>query len=688
MRRFCLYFLFFTISSALKAQENLSASQHIASAEKAYRERQYEKAAAHYEAAWSKKPKKLEWLYESGNLYFKIREYGKAAEAFSILKNNKHFPKARLYYAMSLQQSGQYDEAVPEFLLYLNSYEGSEREQVAEKIEEYINGCSLAIRLSATKNDSIEITHLNSGVNTTENEVAPLPFNDDIVYFTAIKNGQAKIYRSQNTGNEWTNAALANLPMPDGVSYGNGAFSADGTRFYYTQCQTVKTKKEEYLTCGIYVVKRTNQGWSEPIRLPETINTEGGITTQPTIFEKDGKEYLFFASDRKGSYGGMDLWQASRFLKKEEFSAAVNLGMPINTEGDEASPFYDVTEGVLYFSSNGRATFGGLDIFKSKGFNRQWFVPENMGIPFNSGADDWYFIKNKSHTGGFFVSNRPVGMEKIGSRDDDIFSFSVKEHTVELAAHGKIFEKESNRLIENARVSLFEKRERGEPRLLSSIMATDGNFNFIILPQKRYTIEVEKEGFRLATIELSTKDSLKNVSRDFYLDKYGVLASYKTDMAANTATVRVNEKPGEVHPQKTVDTQQVKNNTQPTINNQQQSTISPPSVTNVEKVEKPDLKDIKKIKNGREKGVSYKIQLMAFEEMSAVHNRRLSRVDDLGDLDMEKITLSGKKYTRALLAGFETYEGAVAALKKVKSRSLNDAFIVRYENGVRTNKMR
>jgi hypothetical protein len=373
-------------------------------------------------------------------------------------------------------------------------------------------------------------------------------------------------------------------------------------------------------------------------------------------------------------------------LKKEEFSAAVNLGMPVNTEGDEASPFYDVNEGVLYFSSNGRATFGGLDIFKSKGFNRQWFVPENMGIPFNSGADDWYFIKNKSLTGGFFVSNRPVGMEKIGSRDDDIFSFFINEHTVELAAQGKVFEKDGNHLIENARVSLFENRERGESRLLSSIMATDGNFNFIILPQKRYTIEVEKDGFRLASIELSTKDSLKNVSHDFYLEKYGVLASYKTDMAANTAIVHVNEKPGEVHPKKTVDTQKVKNNTQPTTNNKQQSPIPPPSVSNIEKVEKTDLKDTKRVKNGREKGVTYKIQLMAFEEMSAMYNRRLSRVEDLGDLDMETAMVSGKKYTRVMLADFETYEGASAALKKIKSRSLNDAFIVRYENGVRTNK--
>jgi hypothetical protein len=335
--------------------------------------------------------------------------------------------------------------------------------------------------------------------------------------------------------------------------------------------------------------------------------------------------------------------------------------MPVNTDKDEVTPFYVLTEGVLYFSSNGRATLGGLDIFKSKGFNRQWFVPENLGMPFNSGADDWYFIKKQSRTGGFFVSNRSVGMEKISSRDDDIFSFYLKEKNIELVAQGKVYEKDGQNLIENARISLFEQRERNEPRLLSSVMSPDGNFNFVLLPQKKYAIEVEKDGFRIASMNIMTVDTMKVVNRDFYLEKYAVLASNKIEKHIE----RVNEKPPIV-----VATKKTEPN-------------SPKAEKNTPPTEGP-----KKTEPKKESSVTYKIQLMAYEEMTSIQSRRLSRVEDMGDIETETAVVGGKNYTRVMLAKFETYTEAEKALRTVKNRSLNDAFIIRYENGKRTNKSR
>jgi SPOR domain len=60
----------------------------------------------------------------------------------------------------------------------------------------------------------------------------------------------------------------------------------------------------------------------------------------------------------------------------------------------------------------------------------------------------------------------------------------------------------------------------------------------------------------------------------------------------------------------------------------------------------------------------------------------------LGDIDTEKALVNGKTYTRVMLSDFDSYSEAASTLKKVKDRSLADAFIVKYEDGKRTNKSR
>ena len=87
-------------------------------------------------------------------------------------------------------------------------------------------------------------------------------------------------------------------------------------------------------------------------------------------------------------------------------------------------------------------------------------------------------------------------------------------------------------------------------------------------------------------------------------------------------------------------------------------------------------------------GVTYKVQVMAYESLDNTNRRRISRVDDLGDLDTEQALVNGKNFTRVMLATFSSYSEAVSILRKVKDRTLADAFIVKYENGQRTNKSR
>ena len=675
-----------------QAHDNLSASKHIKLAKKLSEENKYVAAAGHYEAAWNQKPKKLEWLNEAAKGFLQGREYRKAAESFGTLKDNKLFPLARLQYGQALQQSGQYDEAIPEFLLYLNTYEGKDRDAMKDRIEEYVNGCSMALRQSdSTAKKKVEIEHLSENINSPDDDLAPVPFGDDILYFTNLIENKAKLMRTQQLSRDWSlAAAVENLPIPPTISYGNGTFSMDGSRFYYTQCTTIDSKKEKKRTCSIYYMKRSVKAWEEPIKLSDRVNTEGGMTTHPYIFERNGREVLFFSSNRAGGKGAMDLWFATRSAKNEDFTEAHNLGGIINTEGDEVTPFVDTLDNTLYFASNGRATYGGLDIFKSKGNenNSRWAAAENMGAPYNSGADDWYFTMNKSHTGGYFVSNKALGMEKISSRDDDIYGFKIINERQDLAVLGKILEKENKVTLENARVSLFEKRDGSTQRLLSSLMCNEGAYQFTILQKKGYVLEVEKEGYRMADFSFNTKDSIKNITHDFLLEKYAALASAPVEIPKKTTDK--NDKIVNISPSKK-DKKDVKSIETPTKTDHSLANTEKP--TNTEFTSPRGMGVVieaskSKTEKPTDGAVMFKIQVMAYESLDNANRRRIARVDDLGDIDTEQAQVKGRTYTRVMLADFNSYTEAATALKKVKDRSLADAFIVRYENGVRTNRSR
>ncbi len=96
---------------------------------------------------------------------------------------------------------------------------------------------------------------------------------------------------------------------------------------------------------------------------------------------------VYFVSNRQGGIGGKDIWSASK-NKKGEWGNAVNAGKKINTDKDEISPFIHANGESLYFSSNGRAGLGGLDIYMSeKPGGNDWSEPLNLGYPLNDAHD-------------------------------------------------------------------------------------------------------------------------------------------------------------------------------------------------------------------------------------------------------------------------------------------------------------
>ena len=525
------FILTFALVTFAQNNDDLSWRKHRKLAESLVEKGFFQDAATHYESAFKKNTDKKELIYLAGENFYKAKDFVKAAESYKFVKDekDKDFDLVGLKYAKSLKQSGDYESAIREFTYFENAYNGDQKVVLKDFISKEIKGCELGMKLEG-ETPKIVLNHLNENVNTSENELAPIAFSDDILYYTSTLSGKrAMIYRSQFQNGVWSKYAPASgLPTVTNAHLANGCFSPDGQRFYFTQCaleqtneKKSKNKNEQVALCEIFVIKKQDEGWSSPIRLRDYINLKGFTTTHPNIVHTDDKEILYFSSDREGGKGGMDLWYCVRDLKSNDidFTFPKNLGGNINTKGDEITPYFDAEKGVLFFSSNGLITIGGLDIFSSKGSLSNWEQPNNIGIPFNSAVDDYYYTEKKNRTGGFLVSNRMVAGEKNNTINEDIFEFVTSTKAPEMFARGSLFDKKSLNLLKEVTVSLYE-MNNGDKQLLTTKVFSDGVYQIQVLANKEYVLEADKDGFQTGSIKINTKDKLdaNNIGESIYLN--------------------------------------------------------------------------------------------------------------------------------------------------------------------------
>ncbi|MBS1561881.1 MAG: PD40 domain-containing protein [Bacteroidetes bacterium] len=157
--------------------------------------------------------------------------------------------------------------------------------------------------------------------------------------------------------------------------------------------------------------------------LSAPVNTPIFWDAQPTT-SRDGT-LMIFASDREGGMGGTDLWYTRR--TPSGWSEPVNMGDRVNTPCDELSPCLVHGDTTLLFSSAGRETVGGYDLFRTAIDARGTSVTvayeaRNVGAPVNTRADEmfpyipaghteWplYYASNQKRTFDIWVLHRVEG---------------------------------------------------------------------------------------------------------------------------------------------------------------------------------------------------------------------------------------------------------------------------------------
>jgi outer membrane protein OmpA-like peptidoglycan-associated protein len=154
--------------------------------------------------------------------------------------------------------------------------------------------------------------------------------------------------------------------------------------------------------------------WSEPTPMGKNINTNSRETG---AFLVAGGKKIFFASDRSGGFGGLDLYYSEK-RSNGSWGAAVNLGPKVNTSFDEDAPSVEKDGLGLVFSSKGHKSMGGFDVFKAKWDPtvQEFKNPQNLGFPINSADDDNTYISAPDTGIAYYAS-----FKEIGEGDLDIY---------------------------------------------------------------------------------------------------------------------------------------------------------------------------------------------------------------------------------------------------------------------------
>lgn len=185
------------------------------------------------------------------------------------------------------------------------------------------------------------------------------------------------------------------------VNIGPAYLTPDGKTLYFTRNLTEGSRLQKNQTnkLGIFTAQRQGTSW---INIqPFTYNNPDYNVSYPFV-SSDGK-YLFFSSDMKGGYGKYDIYMCENI--NGQWSKPVNLGSNVNSSDAEIHPFLH-SSGRLYFASDRKGGLGGLDIYYSTLVYGNWSKPIRLDDPINSEADDFAFYSLPGGQEGYFSSNR------------------------------------------------------------------------------------------------------------------------------------------------------------------------------------------------------------------------------------------------------------------------------------------
>ena len=220
---------------------------------------------------------------------------------------------------------------------------------------------------------------------------------------------------SKKINGAWQIAKSLGAPVNSHYHEGAITITPDNNFIFFARCDD---KQNGMGGCDIYISKKNGDKYLSPNNLGSPINT-ADWESQPS-FSSDGKT-LYFAAHRKADMSGIDIYSSSAD-ENGVWSTPKNLGNHINTSANEGFPFIHPDNQTLYFVSNGKTGMGKGDIFFSrKQSDGSWGEAVNMGYPINTEGDER----------GIFITTDGkkalISRDVDGNSNYDLFEFDLYE---------------------------------------------------------------------------------------------------------------------------------------------------------------------------------------------------------------------------------------------------------------------
>ncbi len=474
-----------------------------------------------YSAALTEYIKCIKFEPENPDFYFKagycvLHLAVDKKQALPFLEKAVTFPKAdpeAIYFmGLAYHVNHDFDKAAEFYLKYKSLGKGENQINIDRQLSMLEN----ARKLTAAPID-VSFKNAGSSVNSAFSDYYPfITPNESYLVFTSRRKGKgvkefdgyypSDIYETKVANGEFESAKMLGTingiydEQVVGLSYDAN------TLFLYID------NIEEY--GDIFESIKKNNKYGKPLKMGENVNSKDFESA--ASISADGNT-LFFSSNRKGGIGGKDIWM-TRKLPNGEWALPQNLGSNINTEYDEDFPnlFYDGK--TLYYSSNGRNSIGGYDLFKSEWNteNNEWSLPENIGYPVNTCDDNMVisFTEDQRHA--------YVSIYREDSQGDlDIYRVTFNELEEKQTVYkSKIINSISKEFIKNAFITVTDNRTMKE---VGQYIPNPKNGSFVmILKPGSYQINIDAPGFSVLKKDIVIKgksDFEEMITEDFEIIK-------------------------------------------------------------------------------------------------------------------------------------------------------------------------
>jgi len=419
-------FLFIFLLSVLFTQ---AQNSELSQANTHFKAFLFKEAIPLYEKALAQDAYLGDAMLNLGYCYYYTNNPKKAEPWFARIVQYDGYKQYTFEYAQVLKMNGKYTEAKKWFLEYAKTNH--------TKGNHYAKSCDFA-QVPTLLTQTYEVKSLPK-LNSKSSDFGPTLYYNDLIFsssrsvavekqgkvawtndafnqhYLAVDDGEANVISQclrSYIGNDINDAPMCYLPAIDMVAITSNNFM-DGIRHVAGSglmmdiyLYNIKSKKE------------WDPNTEKFFTFNATVDTKKPFSTGHPCLTNNGTT-LYFSSNKPGGYGGYDIYVSYRTATGWTFPK--NLGHPINSPGNEMTPFVDVNE-RMYFSSDWHHGYGGMDVFTANRYSYGWGSVENMGSQVNSAGDDMYFVFNTKKRLGYFTSNR-VG----GKGNEDIYKVIQKK---------------------------------------------------------------------------------------------------------------------------------------------------------------------------------------------------------------------------------------------------------------------